>query len=127
MRPTLHLLATSLIPSLVAISGSALAQGGNSQALSPAELGRINNQPIAAPVGNPGKLGNADARKPTFEYTDPGGTQVKEFRDANAPTEIQVKGPLGTYEMSPPASVMPGPSNQSNDNLLSVPSISIPF
>jgi hypothetical protein len=127
MRPTLHLLATSLISGLMVITGSALAQSGNSQALSPAELNRINNQPIAAPVGNPGKLGNADARKPTFEYTDPGGTQVREFRDANAPTEVQVKGPLGTYEMSPPTSVMPGPSNQSNDNLLSVPSISIPF
>ena len=113
MRPTLHLLATSLISSLTAISGAALAQSGNSQALSPAELNRINNQPIAAPVGNPGELGNADARKPTFEYTDPGGTQVK--------------GPLGTYEMSPPTSVLPGPSNQSNDNLLSVPSIRIPF
>ena len=111
----------------MAIAGSALAQSGNSQALSPAELGRINNQPIAAPVGNPGALGNADARKPTFEYTDPGGTQVREFRDANAPTEVQVKGPLGTYEMSPPTSVMPGPSNKANDNLLSVPSISIPF
>jgi len=111
----------------MAICASAQAQGGNSQALSPAELNRINNQPIAAPVGNPGTLGNADARKPTFEYTDPGGTQVREFRDANSPTEVQVKGPLGTYEMSPPTSVMPGPSNKANDNLLSVPSISIPF
>ena len=109
------------------IAGSALAQSRNSQALSSAELGRINNQPIAAPVGNPGKLGNADVRKPTFEYTDPSGTQVREFRDANAPTQVQVRGPLGTYEMSPPTSVMPGPSKQSNDNLLSVPSISIPF
>jgi hypothetical protein len=127
MRPTLHLLATSLISSLMVIAGSALAQSGNSQALSPAELGRINNQPLAAPVGNPGKLGNADARKPSFEYTDLSGTQVREFRDANAPTEVQVKGPLGTYEMSPPTSVMPGPSKQSNGNLLSVPSVSIPF
>lgn len=127
MRPTLHLFATSLFSSLTALSGTTLAQAGSSQALSPAELNRINNQPIAAPVGNPGQLGNADARKPTFDYTDPGGTQVKEFRDTNAPTEVQVKGPLGTYEMSPPASVMPGPSNQTNDNLLSVPSISIPF
>jgi hypothetical protein len=127
MRTTLHLLVTSLISSLMSVSGFALAQSGNSQALSPAELGRINNQPIAAPVGNPAELGNTDARKPTFEYTDPSGTQVREFRDANAPTEVQVKGPLGTYEMSPPTSVMPGPSNQSNDNLLSVPSIRIPF
>ena len=111
----------------MAICASAQAQSENSQALSPAELSRINNQPIATPVGNPGALGNADARKPTFEYTDPGGTQVKEFRDANVPTEVQVKGPLGTYEMSPPTSVLPGPSNQSNDNLLSVPSIRIPF
>jgi len=127
MRPTLHLFATSLISSLMAISASVLAQSGNSQALSPAELGRINNQPIATPVGNPGKLGNADVRKPTFEYTDPSGTQVREFRDANAPTQVQVRGPLGTYEMSPPTSVMPGPSKQSNDNLLSVPSVSILF
>jgi hypothetical protein len=127
MRTTLHLLVTSLISSLMTVSGFTLAQSGNSQALSPAELNRINNQPIAAPVGNPAALGNTDARKPTFEYTDPSGTQVREFRDANAPTEVQVKGPLGTYEMSPPTSVMPGPSNQSNDNLLSVPSISIPF
>jgi hypothetical protein len=111
----------------MAISGSALAQSGNSQALSPAELGRINNQPITAPVGNPGKLGNVDVRKPTFEYTDPSGTQVREFRDANAPTEVKVKGPLGTYEMSSPTTVMPGPSNLNNDNLLSVPSISVSF
>jgi hypothetical protein len=127
MRPTLHPLATLLISSLIAISSTALAQSRNSQALSPAELGRINNQPLAAPVGNPGKLGNVDVRKPTFEYTDPSGTQVREFRDANAPTEVKVKGPLGTYEMSSPTSVMPGPNNQSNDNLLSVPSISVSF
>ena len=127
MRPTLHPLTTLLISSLMAISGSALAQSGNSQALSPAELGRINNQPITAPVGNPGKLGNVDVRKPTFEYTDPSGTQVREFRDANAPTEVKVKGPLGTYEMSSPTTVMPGPSNLNNDNLLSVPSISVSF
>lgn len=127
MRPIPFPLSPLLVSGLMAVSGSVFAQGGNSQALSPAELGRINNQPLAAPVGNPAALGNADARKPTFEYTDPSGTQVKEFRDANAPTEVQVKGPLGTYEMSPPTSVMPGPSNKANDNLLSVPSISIPF
>lgn len=109
------------------VSGSVFAQGGNSQALSPAELNRINNQPLAPTAGNPANLGNADARKPTFKYNDPSGTQIKEFRDANAPTEVQVKGPLGTYEMSPPTSVMPGASSKTNDNLLSVPSISIPF
>jgi threonyl-tRNA synthetase len=46
MRPTLHLLATSLISSLMAISASVLAQSGNSQALSPAELGRINSNQV---------------------------------------------------------------------------------
>jgi hypothetical protein len=127
MRPTSFSLSPLLVSGLMVVSSSAFAQGGNSQALSPTELNRINNQPLAPAVGNPANLGNTDARKPTFEYTDPGGTQVKEFRDANAPTEVQVKGPLGTYEMSPPTSVMPGPSNKANDNLLSVPSISIPF
>lgn len=127
MRQTLLFFAPLLVSSLLVATRPALAQSGNSQALSPAELDRINNQPIAAPVGNPGNLGTSDSRKPTFEYTDPSGTQVREYRDANAPTEVQVKGPLGTYEMAPPTSVMPGPSNKSDENLISVPSISIPF
>jgi len=127
MRQTLFFLAPLLVSSLLTAISPAMAQSGNSQALSAEELKRINNQPIAAPVGNPGNLGTSDSRKPTFEYTDPSGTQVREYRDANAPTEVQVKGPLGTYEMAPPTSVMPGPTNKPDENLISVPSISIPF
>ena len=98
----------------------------NSQALSPSELNRINNQPIAPSVSANGVMNAPEQRKPNYQYKDKNGTTITEYKDANSPTQVQVKTKYTTYEMSPPDSVMPGP--QSGDGgLLSVPSISIPI
>ena len=103
----------------------AVAQS-SSQALSPAELQQINNQPLAPTVGVAGAMNAPEMRKPSYQFKDGNGTEVTEFKDANSPTQVQVKTRLTTYEMSPPDSVKPG-AQSGEGSLLSVPSISIPI
>lgn len=106
--------------------GAGSAQAQNNSALSQSELNRINNQPLAPTVSPAGVLSNPESRKPSFQHREATGTEITEYKDANSPTQVQVKTKYTTYEMSPPDSVMPGP--QSGDGgLLSVPSISIPI
>ncbi|MBU3550843.1 hypothetical protein [Polynucleobacter sp. MWH-Berg-3C6] len=107
--------------------GSASVQAqNNSQALSPSELNRINNQPLA-PVATPsGALNSPQSRNPSYKYKDANGTEITEYKDTNSPTQVQVKTKYTTYEMSPPDSVKPG-AQSGEGNLLSVPSISIPI
>lgn len=103
---------------------SAHAQN-NSQVLSPSELNRINNQPLAPAVNASGVINAPEQRKPNYQYKDKNGTTITEYKDVNAPTQVDVKTPYTSYEMAPPTSVMPGP--QKETDLISVPSISIPF
>ncbi len=98
----------------------------NSQALSSSELNRINSQPLAPTVSPAGVLEGPQSRQPSYQYKNDRGTEVTEFKDANSPTQVQVKTKYTTYEMSPPDSVKPGPQS-GEGNLLSVPSISIPL
>jgi len=97
----------------------------NSQALSPSELNRINNQPLAPTVSASGAMNTPEQRKPNYQYKDKNGTTVTEYKDANSPTQVDVKTPYTSYEMAPPATVMPGPPKDTD--LISVPSISIPL
>ncbi len=97
----------------------------NSQALSPAELNRINNQPLAPTVSPAGTMNTPEARKPNYQYRDKNGTTVTEYKDANSPTQVDVKTPYTSYEMAPPSTVMPAPPKETD--LISVPSISIPL
>lgn len=108
------------------VSRGVCAQSSGTQALSKEDLNQINNQPLAPSSRNPAGLGVKEERKPSFEYTDPFGTQIREYRDSNLPTEIEVKSAFGTYEMSPPQTVFPA-GGMSSDNLISVPSIRIPL
>ena len=103
---------------------SAQAQN-NSQALSPSELNRINNQPLAPAVSASGAMNAPEQRKPNYQYKDKNGTTVTEYKDVNSPTQVDVKTPYTSYEMAPPTSVMPGVPRETD--LLSVPSISLPF
>ena len=97
----------------------------NSQALSPSELNRINNQPLAPTVSASGVTSSPEQRKPNYQYRDKNGTTITEYKDVNAPTQVDVKTPYTSYEMAPPTSVMPGPPKETD--LISVPSVSIPF
>jgi hypothetical protein len=97
----------------------------NSQALSPSELNRINNQPIAPTVSPAGAMNTPEQRKPNYQYKDKNGTTITEYKDVNSPTQVDVKTPYTSYEMAPPTSVMPGPPKETD--LISVPSISIPL
>ena len=115
-----------IVCSAVLISQGVFAQSSGTQALSKEDLNQINNQPLAPSSRNPAGLGVKEERKPSFEYTDPSGTQIREYRDSNLPTEIEVKSAFGTYEMSPPQTVFPA-GGMSSDNLISVPSIRIPI
>jgi hypothetical protein len=121
--------ALTLLSFLVAFAtvgiSSSLAQS-TSQALSPTELEMINNQPIAKSSSASETTNTAVQRKPSYQYTDKNGTQITEYKDANSPTQVQVKTRLTTYDMSPPDSVMPGPPS-GEGSLISVPSISIPL
>jgi hypothetical protein len=121
--------ALTLLSFLVAFAtfgvSSSLAQS-TSQALSPTELEMINNQPIAKSSSASESTNTPVQRKPSYQYTDKNGTQITEYKDANSPTQVQVKTRLTTYDMSPPDSVMPGPPS-GEGSLISVPSISIPL
>lgn len=103
---------------------SAQAQN-NSQALSPSELQRINNQPLAPAVSASQVTNAPEGRKPSFQHKEPTGTEITEYKDANSPTQVDVKTRYTSYEMAPPATVMPGVPQETD--LISVPSISIPF
>lgn len=103
---------------------TAQAQGGG-QALSPSELQTINNQPLSPPVSASQTTNTPQTRKPSFVHKEATGTEITEYKDANAPTQVDVKTRYTTYEMSPPATVMPGVPKETD--LISVPSISIPF
>jgi len=103
---------------------SAQAQS-NSQALSPSELQRINNQPLAPAVSAAEATNAPQGRKPSFQHKEATGSEVTEYKDANSPTQVDVKTRYTSYEMAPPATVMPGVPKETD--LISVPSISIPF
>jgi hypothetical protein len=103
---------------------SAQAQS-TSQALSPSELQRINNQPLAPAVSASEGTNAPQGRKPSFQHKEVSGTEITEYKDANSPTQVDVKTRYTTYEMAPPATVMPGVPKETD--LISVPSISIPF
>ena len=123
MSQSLALTSVLVIFGLFGIT-SAQAQN-NSQALSPSELNRINNQPIAPTVSATGALNSPEQRKPNYQYKDKNGTTITEYKDVNSPTQVDVKTPYTSYEMAPPTSVMPGPPKETD--LISVPSISIPL
>jgi hypothetical protein len=106
-------------------AGSVLAQN-TSQALSQSELNRINNQPLSPTVSPAGAIDTTEMRKPSFQHKEATGTEITEYKDANSPTQVQVKTKYTTYEMSPPDSVKPG-AQSGEGSLLSVPSISIPI
>jgi len=134
MHALTNLLHSSLSQTLVLTSflvafasfglNSAHAQN-NSQALSPSELQRINNQPLAPAVSASQVTNAPEARKPSFQHKEATGTEVTEYKDANSPTQVDVKTRFTSYEMAPPATVMPGVPKETD--LISVPSISIPF
>jgi hypothetical protein len=123
MSQTLAL--TSFLVVFGLLSATSAKAQNNSQALSPSELNRINNQPIAPTVSATGAMNAPEQRKPNFQYKDKNGTTVTEYKDVNAPTQVDVKTPYTSYEMAPPTSVMPGPPKETD--LISVPSISIPL
>ena len=123
MSQSLALMSVLVVFGLFGVT-SAQAQN-NSQALSPSELNRINNQPIAPTVSATGVMNAPEQRKPNYQYKDKNGTTVTEYKDVNAPTQVDVKTPYTSYEMAPPTSVMPGPPKETD--LISVPSVSIPF
>ena len=133
MRLTLSTLPAFALSGFLALGvlhwslGVANAQSGGAQALTKEDLNRINNQPLAPSATNPAGLGKKEERKPSFEYIDTTGTQIREYRESHLPTEIEVKSTFGTYEMSPPQTVFPTTGSQQDNNLLSVPSIRIPL
>jgi hypothetical protein len=107
-------------------SSQVLAQQSVGEALSQEELSRINNQPLAPAVSASDLTSAPEMRKPSFQHKEVTGTEVTEYKNPNGPTEVQVKTKYTTYEMSPPESVKPGAQSGESD-LLSVPSVSIPF
>ncbi|MCE7526708.1 MULTISPECIES: hypothetical protein [unclassified Polynucleobacter] len=109
-----------VVPNLV------LAQPNAAQALSADDLQQINEKPISANAKNTSNTGGKLSHQPAFTHTSSNGTQITEFRDAHSPTSVQVKGALGTYDMSHPSSLMPG-AREPATTILSVPSLSLPL
>jgi hypothetical protein len=119
------LVLASFLVTFAAFGLPSVQAQSNSQALSPSELQRINNQPLAPAVSAAEATNAPQGRKPSFQHKEATGTEVTEYKDANAPTQVDVKTRYTSYEMAPPATVMPGVPKETD--LISVPSISIPF
>ena len=119
------LVLTSFFVAFVSFGLNTAHAQNNSQALSPSELQRINNQPLAPAVSASQVTNAPEARKPSFQHKEATGTEVTEYKDANSPTQVDVKTRYTSYEMAPPTTVMPGVPKETD--LISVPSISIPF
>ena len=124
---TSHTLVLIGIFTLMGVFGSHFSHAQtSSQALSPAEIQQINNQPLAPAVSATGATTAPQQRTPSFQHKEATGTEIIEYKGANSPTQVEVKTRYTTYEMSPPDSVKPG-AQSGEGSLLSVPSISIPF
>ena len=119
------LVLTSFLVAFASFGLNSAHAQNNSQALSPSELQRINNQPLAPSVNASQVTNTPESRKPSFQHKEATGTEVTEYKDANSPTQVDVKTRYTSYEMAPPATVMPGVPKETD--LISVPSISIPF
>ncbi|WP_231970621.1 hypothetical protein [Polynucleobacter necessarius] len=119
------LVLTSFLVAFASFGLNSAHAQNNSQALSPTELQRINNQPLAPAVSASEVTNAPEGRKPSFQHKEATGTEITEYKDANSPTQVDVKTRYTTYEMAPPATVMPGAPKETD--LISVPSISIPF
>jgi len=119
------LVLTSFLVAFASFGLNSAHAQNNSQALSPSELQRINNQPLAPAVSASQATNAPEARKPSFQHKEVTGTEVTEYKDANSPTQVDVKTRFTSYEMAPPATVMPGVPKETD--LISIPSISIPF
>ncbi|MFZ4056170.1 MAG: hypothetical protein ACOYJ4_08465 [Polynucleobacter sp.] len=103
-----------------------LAQAGNLQALSPEDLQQINGRAQSPSSTASTKADSKLTHQPSFTHTSSNGTQITEYRDAHSPTSVQVKGPLGAYDMSHPSSLMPG-AREPATTILSVPSFNLPL
>ncbi len=127
LRPSMrHILVFTSFLMIFGTFGLHCAQAqNNTQALSPSELQRINNLPLAPAVSASDVTSAPETRKPSFQHKEATGTEVTEYKDANAPTKVDVKTRYTNYEMAPPATVMPGAPKDTD--LISVPSISVPF
>ena len=119
------LVLTSFLVAFASFGLNSAHAQNNSQALSPSELQRINSQPLAPAVSASQVTNAPEGRKPSFQHKEVTGTEVTEYKDANSPTQVDVKTRYTSYEMAPPATVMPGVPKETD--LISVPSISIPF
>jgi hypothetical protein len=119
------LVITSFLVAFASFGLNSAHAQNNSQALSPSELQRINSQPLAPAVNASQVTSAPEIRKPSFQHKESTGTEVTEYKDANSPTQVDVKTRYTSYEMAPPTTVMPGAPKETD--LISVPSISIPF
>ncbi|AKD26040.1 hypothetical protein CL55_00017070 [Polynucleobacter duraquae] len=119
------LVLTSFLMAFASFSLNSAHAQNNSQALSPSELQRINNQPLAPAVSASQATSAPKSRKPSFQHKESTGTEITEYKDTNAPTQVDVKTRYTNYEMAPPATVMPGVPKETD--LISVPSIRVPF
>jgi len=119
------LVLTSFLVAFASFSLNLAHAQNNSQALSPSELQRINSQPLAPAVSASQVTGAPEGRKPSFQHKEASGTEITEYKDANSPTQVDVKTRYTSYEMAPPATVMPGVPKETD--LISVPSIRVPF
>jgi len=119
------LVFTSFLVAFASFGLQTVHAQNNTQALSPSELQRINSLPLAPAVSASEVTNAPEGRKPSFQHKEATGTEVTEYKDANSPTQVDVKTRYTSYEMAPPTTVMPGVPKETE--LLSVPSISIPF
>ena len=120
LRPTIGFLASSLL-----FTGISFAQTPVNEGLSKSELDAINNQPIAKAVSTQSQVDGVSKLQPSFELKQDNGTEIREYKEKDQPTDVEVNSNIGTsYNLSRPTDPTPDIPIQYMNR---VPEIKVPF
>lgn len=120
LKPTIGFLSSSLL-----FMGVCSAQALQNEGLSKSELDAINNQPIAKAVSAQSQVDGVSKLQPSFELKQDNGTEIREYKEKDQPTDVEVNSSVGTsYNLSRPTDPTPDIPFQYMNR---VPEIKVPF
>ena len=117
--------ATLLLVTSLVFTGISQAQAPQNEGLSKSELDAINNQPIAKSITAQSQVDGVSQLEPSFELKEANGTEIREYKEKDQPTDVEVNSGVGTrYSLSRPTDPTPAIPDQYMNR---VPTIKVPF
>lgn len=117
--------ATLLLVTSLVFTGISQAQTPQNEGLSKSELDAINNQPIAKSITAQSQVDGVSQLEPSFELKEANGTEIREYKEKDQPTDVEVNSSVGTrYNLSRPTDPTPSIPDQ---YLNRVPTFKVPF